>query len=478
MSLWTRGWEGRSGLAGHLRRTGVSLVLVILGVGAAEGSGRPIDLTLESAVEIAMRNSYRIRRLKMGIERTRLWLKARQARLKSSVSMDLKIPTFEAVSDYKWNSSLQRDEIVHQNTRLWEMEPSISQPVILLGHPTNGSLSLNSRTSRYRQRENGSHTVNYYNRYFLRFRQPLFQPNYLKNDIEDATLDLEEEDLEFVSDQVDLIDDVADDYYDLFKLVYENRVYQKRVNILEKVIEMARRAGKADSSRRMEAIQAQVELGNAREQLSRNEGRRRLEMERLKQRLGMENGEELVLEPRIHIDSVQVDVQEAIRYGLSLRPRLEMMRISRRKQEIDLDNTRGGNSFRVYLELTYGLEKEDEVFSRLWNEPRDSYSISVNAHVPIWDWGRRDALVQSEQLSVDRAELRIKEVENEIESDIRSAIKDLEEYQRRALSMAENLGRAEAVAAQSVEQYRDSSMPLFDLLRSITMRPPRKVGFR
>ena len=51
-----------------------------------------IHLTLESAVNIAMGSSYRIKQLELGIERTRFWLQSRQATLKSRVFMELKAP--------------------------------------------------------------------------------------------------------------------------------------------------------------------------------------------------------------------------------------------------------------------------------------------------------------------------------------------------------------------------------------------------
>ena len=129
-----------------------------------------INLTLDRAFEIAMDNSYRIKHLQMGIERTRYLLKARQAGLKSRVYMYIRSPELDATSEFKWNSTLQKDEIVHQNTRLWQMDLSIRQPVILFGYPTNGYLSLNNRMYRYLQKENGTEDVDYYNRYFIRFK--------------------------------------------------------------------------------------------------------------------------------------------------------------------------------------------------------------------------------------------------------------------------------------------------------------------
>jgi hypothetical protein len=145
---------------------------------------KTIDLTLKTAVEIAMANSYRIRQLKLGIERTRYWLKARQAGLKSKVYMNVKLPNYNYLSDYKWNSTLQRDEIIKTNTGLWQMDLSVRQPVVLMGYPTNGYLSINNKMYQYTQKIDRISDRNYYNRYFLKFEQPFFRPNSLKNDIE------------------------------------------------------------------------------------------------------------------------------------------------------------------------------------------------------------------------------------------------------------------------------------------------------
>ena len=426
-----------------------------------------IDLTLERAVGIAMENSYRIRRLELGIERTRLFLKARQARLKSSVSLELKSPEFKKISDYKWNSTLQRDEVVRQNTRLWEAELSVSQPVILFGYPTNGYLSLNSRTYRYNQHKNDTDDTTWYNRYFVRFKQPVFQPNFLKNNITEAELDLERENLRYISDQVDLIDDISDDYFDLFEEAYRSKIYANEVEDLERVLDLAETAADDDSNRKIELLQVQLELGNARERLLRNKRSVRSETEQLRGNIGVGKDVLVTLDPEIDIRPLEVNTEEAIRYGLSLRPRLRALEIEKTKEEIDLDNTKGRNAFHLDLELTYGLEKQDEAFNDLWNQYDNSYSVSVEAYIPIWDWGRRKTLIAADKISLRRSELAIEEFQEKVETDIRNAIEDLQEFQRRTLTMEEHLETSESLTEASIEQYEDGKMALQDLLRNI-----------
>ncbi len=105
-----------------LKNFSLFLLAMFSGISQPLSAKNNIPLTLETAVTMAMGNSYRIKQLEMGIERSRYWLTERQASLKSSVSMNLKAPEFNAVSDYKWDSELKKDEMVRQNTRLWQME--------------------------------------------------------------------------------------------------------------------------------------------------------------------------------------------------------------------------------------------------------------------------------------------------------------------------------------------------------------------
>ena len=139
-----------------------------------------IRLTLDSAVEIMMNNSYRIRRLQMRIREKRYWLTAEQAGLKSSAYMNLTVPDLNKSSDYKWDSILKRNTIYRENTDRWQMDFTIKQPIILFGYPTNGNVSLNYKVWRYSQRDGSSYT-NYYNRLYLRVVQPFFFSNKKKN---------------------------------------------------------------------------------------------------------------------------------------------------------------------------------------------------------------------------------------------------------------------------------------------------------
>lgn len=460
-----------------LSPTVVVFLLAIILCGLFTAQAETINLSLDRAVAIAMDNSYRIKQLKLGIERSRQWLRAERAGLKSRVYMNVKAPEFSAVSDYKWDSVLGKDVIVKQTTQMWWMNLSIRQPVVLFGYPTNGYLSLNNRIYRYNQLDDGLWESNYYNRYFLQFEQPFFQPNRLKNDLEKAELRLQENELEFLDDQVRLIDDIADDYYGLFRYSYNDIINARYIENLHRLNAISDCQGKDNGAKSIDCIQIQIELNNAREKKAQNLSDLRLESTRMKQRLRLDDLDSLIILPEVDITEISIDLDKAVDYALSLRPRMRLLEINKRQQEIDLTNVKGWNSFRMNLEMTYGLEKQDEHVQQLWNEYDNSYSVTLNAYIPIWDWGQRQARIDAQKITIQRTELYIEQTRNTIESEIRNALQNLEEYQKRVSNMQSNLEMAEEITSISIEQYANGEISLQDLLQTINRQRETDMNF-
>lgn len=425
-----------------------------------------INLTFERMAQLGLAGSYRVQQLGLDVERTRYNLRAQEAGLKSRVQLSLSAPRFESISDYEWNSELQRNELVHQNTRRWEANLSIRQPVILFGYPTNGELSLTNRIYRYTQNEGGQET-NYYNRYFIGYDQPLFQPNRMKNGLENARLELENAELEYLGDVVGLIADYGDDYYRLFRTAYNRVIAQEKVGHLEAAADAAAAVARTDPSRAIETDQVRVELANAQEDLKQAQSGFRLRTEDLKQSLRLSPDTEIVVDPVMKVAPVVVDADRAIALAKTLRPRLRQLAIQRRKNEISLDNTRGDNSFRMDLSLTYGREVQDPRLSGLWSEPTNSYTVSVTAFIPIWDHGRQKFREAASQVNLRRTDLQIEQDLTQLDTNVHSQIRNLNEYEQRALSMQENMQLAHEVTDSTLERYRQGDVALVDLLQTI-----------
>ena len=244
-----------------------------------------VEMTLERMVDLSLSNSYRIQNLNLSIDRTRHRLSAEEARLKTDVSLNLSMPEFESIAEPRWNSVLGLNEIIHENSRRWEGQLSVRQPVILFGYPTNGYLSLNNRVYRYLQIEDdGGRDLRYYNRYFVRYTQPLFQPNSLRNDLEEARLDLEDSELDFYGDVVEIVDDLSDDYFELFEDAYDRVINETLVENLQLAVTAAAERAQLDPDRAIDLDQVRVELANAEQELQQSQSQFRLQAASLKTR--------------------------------------------------------------------------------------------------------------------------------------------------------------------------------------------------
>jgi outer membrane protein TolC len=463
--------SGRAEPCGRSAGGGLKALLACLAALAAAEPAlarqNQVEMTLERMVDLTLSNSYRIRNLNLSIERTRYVLDAERARLRSQVSLDLSVPELESIAEPRWNSTLGLNEIVHENSRRWEAQLSVRQPVILFGYPTNGYLSLNNRVYRYTQlEEDGARDLRYYNRYFVQYTQPLFQPNELKNDLEGAELDLEESELQFYGDVVEIVDDLSSDFFELFEDAYSREVSAELVASLELALSAAEAAAQADPTRSIDLDQARVELANAQEQLQQSRSQFRLQAASLKTRLNLPETDSITLDPRIVVSRVPIDVEEATRYALELTPRMRELDIEHRMNELDLDETRGRNAFRVDLELSYGREKQDPRFGELWERPTNTYTIDVNAHIPIWDWGERSSRIRASTINLRRTELEMDEAVSQIVSNVANEARNVEEYQTRALNMERNLELASDLSASSLQLYRDGSASILDVLQS------------
>lgn len=426
-----------------------------------------LDLSLDRMVDLAMRSSYQVRQLNLSIDRTTYNLEAQRARLRSRIDLELSAPDFRSVSENLWNSTEGRYDIVRENSRRLEAELSVRQPVILFGFPTNGYLSLNNQIYRYSQiGEDGDRDLRYYNRAFIEYTQPLFQPNNLRNDLEFAELELEGSQLGFVGDVVELVGDVSDDYFRLFDHAYSERIRLALVSNLEDAMTAAEQRANGDTSRAIDRDQVRVELANARERLQQVRSQFRLSVTSLRTRLNIPAGDSIVLTPSIEIAPVNIDPDAAVRHAFNLTPRMRQLAIQHRRNEMNLNATKDNGGLQLNLRMTYGREMRDPDFSSMWDHPTNSYTLGMNGQIPIWDWGERKARINAAEINVLQTDLRIEEAELDIQASVQSEIRNIAEFQSRALAMEDNLTLASNLSAQGLERYRRGEISILEVIQA------------
>lgn len=443
--------------------------LAILAGGGPLAGQQVIDLTLDRMVELTMANSFRIQRVNLDLQRTRYNLQAEQARLKSRVDLRMQVPTVNVQSDNQFDAALGRNVIVRENSQRWQADLSISQPVVLFGYPTGGELSINSRLFQDKQVDGDGDVFNtYYNRYFIQYEHQLFQPNELKNDLEQAQLSVEENELEYKGDVISAINGVAYTYLGIFDQAYSIQIQEAYIGRLEAALGLAEDLAGAEPGRESDVEQLTIELANAEQDLLRTRGEFRRRAVEIKQDLRLSPEDSIIISnPEIRITPVDFDTELAIERARTLTPRLRNIAIQYRRSEIGLEELEGRNGFRLDLELTYGREVRDRVWDNLFGEPEDSYSVQVNANLPIWDWGEREAREQSRRIGLQQTRLRMEEEQFEINADIANQITVQQENEDRVMSMTNNADLASRSTDRALERYGAGESGILELLQVI-----------
>ena len=118
------------------------------------------------------------------------------------------------------------------------------------------------------------------------------------------------------------------------------------------------------------------------------------------------------------------------------------------------------------VSASYGREMTDPVFDALWQEPTNTYTLDVNASIPIWDWGERDARIEATEIGLRQTELRMEEAEAQIRANVQNEVRNVGEYQSRTQAMQTNLELASDISTETLARYTRGEATVFELLQS------------
>jgi len=404
-------------------------------------------------------------------------LHADRAALRSKAYIDIKAPEFNAVADYKWNSTLQKDEIINTNTRRWQIDFTFRHPLTLFGRPTNGYLSFNNRTYKYLQKQDPGFDVDYYNRFYVQLEQPFLLPNTQKNKIERTELNIKQERLQ---NQINIVSEIigtSSSFLELFNRSQRNSYYVDFEGKLEQLLETVSELSQTDKTRIIDGELVKIEIANARETRLSNATELHRQAMSMKQRLGL--NPDVILDVRHDIVATQIDIEfrKALEYALTLRPQLKIMSINTRKEEINWDNTKGQDVFHFTLKMTLGVEKNDDHYMAVWEDYNNSYSFRLSAYLPIWDWGRRSSNVEAARLGIERSQLSIAETKDSVTNNIATTVANLNDYRQRVEAVAHNLDDAGRIYEFSVKQYQEKKMSLQGVIDALVRKRDLEINY-
>ena len=299
--------------------------------------------------------------------------------------------------------------------------------------PTGGNLSLVSGLNR--QDVFGTDGFVQYNSvpFILRLNQPLFAFNQLKWDKRTQPLQYQRAEKQYLEALEDISIDICGKYFDLYiaRLQMDNAKRNEQINDSIYTISQGRfRVGKIAEN---DLLQTELAAFNARAAVKDAELAVEKARTDLAITLGFPENEEFNLVPPRELDRAEIDVDFAVSQARSNRSDALDFELRRIEAERLLSQARANARLSIDLNASVGLNQAGASLAEAYTAPLDQQSASVGLNIPILQWGRGKASVESANVEVERVDEQIQLDTRRLLRDVRFQVLDFMQLQDRFL---------------------------------------------
>ncbi len=414
-------------------------------------------LRLQDALYVASENSPQIIQVKLNLERVKHLLNAQEASLKSNFRFTLNPLSYthdRAFNEFynRWNT---------QENLKSSGAFTVSQPIPL----TDGSISLTNRFafqnsySEFRDEELNSFTNNLY----LQFDQPLFTYNRTKLAMKELELDFENTQLNYNIQMLNLERQVATSFYQVYQQQMRVEIASEEYQNQLASFEIIRYKVEGGLSALEELYQAELNVASGKSSWENAKVSLDDRKDQFKVLIGIGISEDIGVLAEPVVDSIPVDLDTSIRYGLENRMELRQNAINIQNAQFDLIKTKAFNEFNGNLSVQVGLFGDNENLAKLYSSPTDNETIIFTLTIPIFDWGQRKSRISAAETSIQSQELNLENEKNDIVLNIRQTYRNLQNLLNQISIAEQSVRNAQLTYEINLERYKNGDLTGMDL---------------
>lgn len=414
-------------------------------------------LNLDRALEIASQNSPDIRTSLLGLERSQESLNAKRASLKSQFALSLNPIDYSrtrAFDDY-YSNWYTNESLGASGTF------TVSQPILI----TDGTVQL---VNRFGWKKSTSSTNNiedrsFSNNLYLSLNQPLFTYNKLRLELKELELDLENSNLSYAMQKLNLEKLVTQYFYDVYLAQMSLSITEDELANTEKSFDITKNKVEAGLAAREELYQAELNYATAKSNVQNQRVSLENYKDQFKQYIGMDIFEDFAVMSNVEANPVEVDLQKAIDYGLGSRMEIRQREIDIETSQFGLIRTKASNEFRGEMDLSIGIIGDDRKLGDIYDSPTNNPKVSVSFNVPLFDWGEKKSRIKAQEAVIKTQELNAEQQEIQIVLDIRKVYRSLLNLENQIDIARQNEKNAQLTYEINLERYANGDLTSMDL---------------
>jgi len=385
----------------------------------------PVRISLQDAIGLALNQGYAVHSATSSYLVSKKTLEAELRRQRTSVNLNLNLPTFRESLSSQFNPATQKYEYYQIQTTELQSGLSISQPLSFTG----GVVSF-QQTLLERSQINGlttSSSTDYFSNFYLQFRQPLWTPNVYRQTSERNAIQLEQAEAEYVKDKLDITYSVTEAFYDAHRLSQRLTIVRDQVRQNEDSYQTAKNKFAGGLIPEVDYLQSEVDLVSSNNEQATTEREYLRALNVLRLLLGIPADQPVEITADLTFRSVPVDQAKAVEQALASRTEVISAERSVDLRLMDIESAEARNSFRMDILASYGINGNAPQFDRIFRDFGRSRAASLTVSIPLFDWGSNAldveaAVVQHENAIAtsvntrDRIRLEIIDLVNRIRS--------------------------------------------------------------
>ncbi len=407
-------------------------------------------LTLEESIEIAKEKNYNIRFLQEDFKVAKANLTAATNRFKTQVDLNFTLPDYnETIASF--DDTTGRTIFYSSKQARYSTDMTISQPL-----PTDGRIFIRSGIFHIQDISNEVNSFRLNTR--IGFEQPLeafYSYNNILSALKNAELEFELTNRRLMRTALDLNYQTSQAYYGYLSAIESQNIAEQTLKQQTESNTLAQNKYKAGVIAEVEALQMEVDLVEAQNNFDLARQRSSAQANNLKQLLGISLADSIVLDADLKFESVDVDLETALEFGLKNRLEIREKEIAYEQAKINIDRVKVGGQITGKLSAFYdliGVSEEDKSiglntnFQTAWDDLRrkpGNRGVALQISIPLWDWGVNNAMVRASEARLRQRKLSSNEEKVTVERDIRDTVNDLRSSLKRLIMLEKNIKVAE-----------------------------------
>ena len=298
---------------------------------------------------------------------------------------------------------------------------------------------------------------------FIGFSQPLWSYNALKWDKKIEPLRYQESQQQYNSDQEEIALTTVD--YFFAQVLAEIKLNIARLNEMnnDTLLQITEKRYELGKATRNDVLQTKMEVLKARKAVAAAEQDLASSSQRLRSFVGWQNNDAFALRLPSDLPTPEINLERALHEAMLNRPIATGFKRRQLEAARDVAKAKGETGFTASINASFGLSGSGERFRDIYGNSQDRESVFLTFSLPVMDWGRAKAKIETAQASQQLAYYEIEQDKLDLEQDVTTQITLFQMYARQVTLNREADEVAQARYEIAQERFLLGKMSMTDL---------------